>query len=202
MWKHQKRMRQNKNKCYKQVWCFWCWMEWISHVMQDLFILTKIYPISILFQSRNNLCSQLPNFEYHKFITCSYRYSAVKYYSLNKIYIYTGSYFTLWKYDKCYFQNGKIPGDCDNTLCSSCKPKILKKHIQKQRECNKQKMFLTLGMEFIWLVRQDFSSQIYHNSWNNFHIQRQNISYTLNRFELRLFNENINWLYFLYSLKM
>ena len=75
-------------------------MEWISHVMQDLFILTKIYPISILFQSWNNLCSQLPNFEYHKFITCSYRYSAVKYYSLNKIYIYTGSYFhtvKIWK---------------------------------------------------------------------------------------------------------
>lgn len=100
MWKHQKRMRQNKNKCYKQVWCFWCWMKWISHVMQDLFILTKIYPISILFQSWNNLCSQLPNFEYHQFITCSYRYSAVKYYSLNKIYIYTGSYFhtvKIWK---------------------------------------------------------------------------------------------------------
>lgn len=173
-------------------------MEWISHVMQDLFILTKIFPISILFQSWNNLCSQLPNFEYHQFITCSYRYSAVKYYSLNKIYIYTGSYNVFSHCENMknvIFTNGKIPGDCDNTLCSSCKSKILKKHIQKQRECNKQKMFLTLGMEFIWLVRQDFSSQIYHNSWNNFHIQRQNISYTLNRFELRLLNENINWLY-------
>lgn len=163
--------------------------------MQDLFILTKIYPISILFQSWNTLCSQLPNFECHQFIACSYRYSAVKHYSLDKFVSTRAVIFTLWKYEKFYFHNWKIPGDCDNTLCSSCKSKNLKKHIQKQRECNKQKMFLTLGMEFIWLVRQDFSSQIYHNSWNYFHIQRQNISYTLNRFELRLYNENINWLY-------
>ena len=65
--------------------------------------------------------------------------------------------------------------------------KIWKKHVQNHRKCNKHKFqCLTLNMEFILLVRQDFviffthalHSWKYQKFWNKLHFQHQIIEYS------------------------
>ena len=91
--------------------------------------------------------------------------------------IFTGSYFqtvenitivifTLWKYQKCYFQTVKISkllfSHCENNKllwhqvmywvqCLRCGRNIFKNQIKS----NELKIFWTLNMEFISLVRQN-----------------------------------------------
>ena len=92
--------------------------------------------------------------------------------------------FTIWKYQKCYFNNVASR----NVLHAA--PKIWQKHVSKTKEnvINRKFNGLMINIEFISLLRRDVSifspvlcsrennkKKILFHSWNKFHIQRQTI---------------------------